>query len=109
MTAINPTTLHPEQLAQMLREWANGLLPCEAAVELLIAHDRWLRRRDFVGRLVDAVDDGWAPGGRVVPMASIDWDQVEAFIRHPHTGASSSEIAILRVAASLAGAEHRRP
>ena len=87
----------------MLRAWAAGLYPSEAAVELLIAHGGWLRRRDFLASLVDAVDDGWGPRGQVVPMASIDWERVEGFLAQAH--ASSSEAALLRLAASLAGAE----
>ena len=53
--------------------------------------------------LVDAVDDGWGRRGEGVPMASIDWERVEAFLGQ--TGASSSEAALLRFAASLAGAQ----
>lgn len=102
MTDIDPTTLTPAQLEPMLRAWAAGLYPSEAAVELLIAHGAWLRRRDFLASLVDAVDDGWGPRGQVVPMASIDWERVEGFLAQ--APASSSEAALLRLAASLAGA-----
>ena len=91
----------------MLRAWASGLFASEAAVELLIAHDVWLRRRDFLFTLVDAVDDGWGPRGAVVPMAAIDWDRVEAFLLS--APASRSEIAVLRLAASLAGSTVSRP
>src|SRR3954468_1848757 len=91
----------------MLRAWANGMFASEAAVELLIAHDVWPRRRDFLFTLVDAVDDGWGPRGCVVPMASVDWDRVEAFL--VSAPASRSEIAVLRLAASLAGATTSRP
>jgi hypothetical protein len=101
VSTIDPSTLTPTQLAPMLRAWAAGLYPSEAAVELLIAHGRWLRRRDFLACLVDAVDDGWGPRGEVVHMASIDWERVEAFLAQ--AGASSSEAAVLRFAASLAG------
>src|SRR4051812_37696114 len=101
MSAIDPTTLTPTQLAPMLRAWAAGLYPSEAGVELLIAHGHWLRRRDFLTSLVDALDDGWGRHGEVVPMASIDWERVETFVAQ--AGASSSEAAILRFAASLAG------
>ena len=52
---------------------------------------------------MDAVDDGWGPHGQVVPMASVDWERVEGFLAQAH--ASSSEAALLRLAASLAGAE----
>jgi hypothetical protein len=101
VTTIDPTTLSPAQLAPMLRAWAAGLYASEAAVELLIAHGSWLCRRDFLASLVDAVDDGWGPRGAVVPMASVDWERAEAFLTEAY--AASSEIAMLRLAASLAG------
>ena len=102
MTSIDPTTLTADELAPMLRAWASGMFASEAAVELLIAHDVWPRRRDFLFTLVDAIDDGWGPRGSVVPMAAIDWDRVEAFL--VSAPASRSEISVLRCAASLAGA-----
>ena len=101
-TTIDPTTLTADELAPMLRAWAGGLHTIEAAVKLLIQHDIWLRRQDFLFTLVDAVVDGWGPEGVVVPMASIDWDRVETFL--DAVPASRSEISILRLAASLAGA-----
>jgi hypothetical protein len=61
MSTIDATTLQPVDLAPMLRAWSSGLYPSEAAVGLLIAYGRWLRRRDFLARLVDTVDDGWGP------------------------------------------------
>ena len=103
MATIDATTLTPDQLAPMLRAWAAGLYPSEAALDLLVTHRFWLTRRDFLTRLVDAVDDGWGPRGAVVAMASVDWDGVAAFLDDPAVPASSSEVAILRLAASLAG------
>jgi hypothetical protein len=107
MTTVDPTTLTADELAPMLRAWASGLFASEAAVELLIAHDVWARRRDFLFTLVDAVDDGWAPRGAVVPMTAIDWDRVEALLAS--APASRSEISVLRLAASLAGSTVSRP
>jgi len=98
----DPTAMTVEQLAPLLRAWAAGLYPAEAGVELLIAHRTWLQRRDFILALVDTIDEGWGPGGTVIPMASIDWDRVQAFLTA--TYGSTSEINILRIAASLAGA-----
>jgi hypothetical protein len=99
---IDATTLTPSDLAPMLRAWASGLYPSEAAVGLLIAHGHWLRRNDFLSRLVDAIDDGWGPRGTVLPMAAVDWSGVaELAAQAP---ASSSELSVLRLAASLAGA-----
>src|SRR3954470_23453840 len=107
MTTLDPTTLSAEELAPMLRAWASGMFSSEAAVELLIAHDVWPRRLDFLFTLVDAIDDGWGPRGGVVPMAAIDWDRVEAFL--VSAPASRSEISVLRCAASLAGASVNVP
>ena len=104
MPTLDPETISPDQLATMLRAWAAGLYTSEAAVELLIAHGHWLVRGDFRQALVDAVDDGWGRGGDVVPMASIDWDAVGDFLEQPDVGASSSEVTILKLAASMAGA-----
>ena len=85
----------------MLRSWADGAFAVEAAVELVIAHRTWLTRSDFRARLVDAVQDGWGPAGTIVPMATIDWGQVPAFLED--VPSSSSESAILMFASSLAG------
>jgi len=104
---VDPTTLTADELAPMLRAWASGMFASEAAIELLIAHDVWPRRRDFLFTLVDAIDDGWGPRGSVVPMAAIDWDRVEAFL--VSAPASRSEISVLRCAASLAGAARTVP
>jgi hypothetical protein len=101
MPTIDPTRLTPLDLAPMMRAWAAGLYPSEAAVGLLIAHGHWLRRGDFLTRLVDAVDDGWGPRGSVLPMAAVDWDAVPGFVEQ--APASSSELAVLKFAASLAG------
>ncbi|HEY6794237.1 MAG TPA: hypothetical protein VI248_06105 [Kineosporiaceae bacterium] len=101
MPTLDPTSLHPADLAPMLRAWASGSHPSEAASGLLIAHGHWLHRRDFLARLVDAVDGGWGPRGTVVPLAAIDWHGVAAFAADAR--ASSSELAVLRLAASLAG------
>ena len=101
MTSIDPTTLTPAELGGMLQAWSAGLYPSEAAVGLLIAHGRWLRRRDFVTTLIDAVDDGWGPRGAVLPMAAIDWEAVPDYLTS--AGGSSSEIAVLTLATSLAG------
>ena len=85
----------------MLRSWADGAFAVEAAVELVIAHRTWLTRSDFRARLVDAVQDGSGPAGTIVPMATIDWEQVPAFL--DDVPSSSSESAILMFASSLAG------
>jgi hypothetical protein len=47
-----------EDLAEAIRAWAKGWLPTEAAAELLISHQGWLLREDF---LQVAVQVGWEP------------------------------------------------
>ena len=102
MTTLDPARLSAEQLAPMLRAWARGMLATEAAVDLLIRHDVWLRRGDFRAALVDAVDDGWGTGGSIEPMAAVEWDGVQTYLGTAVW--SRSEAAVLRLAASLAGA-----
>lgn len=92
-TAID---LETTELLAALRAQARGTHTDEAAVELLAAHDSWLRRRDF-RRLVDYTDDPDVTGGP--PMAVIRWADV-ATDRVSLTG-SSTERAVLLVAESL--------
>ncbi|HEX2806190.1 MAG TPA: hypothetical protein VHN80_08470 [Kineosporiaceae bacterium] len=107
MPTIDPTTLTPDDLEPMLQAWACGTHAGEAAVGLLIRHRSWLHRRDFLRTAVDAIDDGWGPLACIVPMAAVQWDVIEDFQRE--APGSSSELAILRLAASLAGATVRAP
>jgi hypothetical protein len=105
MGTIDPSTLDPGQLAAMLAAWAEGYHPGEAAVGLLArgAGGFWLRRRDFLAACIEAVDDGWSCGA-VLPLAAVDWEAVETFLADGVV-ASSGELSVLRVAASLAGAQ----
>jgi hypothetical protein len=103
MTTLDPTTIGTDQLARMLSAWAAGHLPDSAALALLTSHETWLRRRDFLAACVDAVDDAWTGGGDPAPMAAIVWARVPAFAATAR--ASSGELAILGLAASLAGVE----
>lgn len=100
MSSLDPTTLTPDQLTAMLRAWASGLYSDEAATDLLIAHRVWLTRLDFLTTCVDAIDDGWTRDG-TTPMASIDWDRAAHVA--DQASCSTSEAAVLRLAASLAG------
>jgi hypothetical protein len=104
MAAIDSTTLTVDELALMLRAWANGLYTCEAAVELLIGHGVWLHRKSFLSRCVDAVDDGWF-NGEDVAMAFIDWEAARAGLDDDQLPGSSSELRMLRLAISLAGGD----
>jgi len=105
VTAIDPTTLPPDQLAEMLAAWAEGDYASEAAVGLLThaARGYWLRSHLFLANCVTAVDDGWSRHGEV-PMAVIDWEAVPALIAGG-VPASSGELRVLCAAASLAGVD----
>jgi hypothetical protein len=100
MASLDPTTFTPDQLADMLHAWADGLYTDEAAVGLLITHRTWLTRRDFLTSCVDAIDDGWTREGSAA-MASIDWARAARLAYD--APCSTSESAVLRLAASLAG------
>lgn len=85
--------LTDEQIATGLRARARGLYPVEAAVELLLAHDAWPRRRDFRRSALWVSDDG-------PEFIGVDWTAAREL--DLHAPASRSELAILTVAASLA-------
>ena len=89
-------TVSGPDLPTMLRQHVQGLHHLEAAVDLLIAHDRWLRRGEFLAACVihdrHFLDDH--------PIAYIDWDLVVGFLAE--TSASSSETRMLLIAAELA-------
>ncbi|HZI97621.1 MAG TPA: hypothetical protein VFD41_08860 [Actinomycetales bacterium] len=100
MAEIDPTTLTPSELAPMLRNWAEGVPTLEAAANLIINHDVWLRRPDFLRACVVAVDHGMSYGTRV-PMAAISWQRSATFL--DGAAASRSELAVLRLACSIGG------
>ena len=79
-----------------LRAHARGLYCGQAAVELLIGHDRWLGREDFVGRFVQV--GGQPPVG----WAWVDWQAVVTALNAGALACSASEGQLLRIAASIA-------
>ena len=86
-----------DDLAEAIRAWAKGWLPTEAAAELLISHQGWLLREDF---LRVAVEFRWEPFlGREV--AAVDFaaaaDAVQGMLP-----CSDGERQVLLVAASIA-------
>lgn len=83
-----------EQIATGLRAWARGLYPLEAAVELLIAHDIFLRRTDFRRSALWISADG-------PEFIGVDWTAAHDLANR--APASRSEISALNVATSLAG------
>jgi len=95
MKDLNPTMLAQRDLERALVRAAEGYYSSEAAVRLLIDHGFWLRRKDFVRAAVDA----WADDDKIVG-AAIAWDRVPGL----QLPASGSEIRILDIATSIAGA-----
>lgn len=86
---------HRELIAE-LRTWATGFSADRAAVELLITHGQWLRRRDFQRYLEPVFDSAGTS------MTVIDWDRARKALKRGSLVASSSELAVLRIALSLA-------
>lgn len=89
------------ELAAFLRIGAQGCHSDEAAVGLLVEHDLWLHRSDFVRTCLTVETDIFAEEEDVA--AFIDWS---AAIRVLDAGAlpcSSSEAGVLRISAGLAG------
>jgi hypothetical protein len=81
-----------------LRAHANGLLCARAAVELLIGHERWLRRDDLVARFVRLVPDSFGVG----VVATVAWRAAARAVTAGRLPCSGSEAHVLRIAASIA-------
>lgn len=88
-----------ERMNQALRAWAAGHSPDVAAVELLIAHNCWLHRSDFRRYL----ETGHTADGQ--ELTAIDWEGLLE-VRNRGLIASSSEIAVLDIALSLAAGKY---
>ncbi len=58
------------RLAESLRACARGIYPDEAAIELLICHDTFLRRGDFTRHITTGEHDHRGNGAA---HAAIDW------------------------------------
>jgi hypothetical protein len=95
---VDPTLLTLDQRFTGLRAWAKGLYSTEAAAELLIAHDSWLGRDDFLRVCTWALWPSHTPG---VPFLGIDWETAAGF--PCDTTGSDSELKMLAIAATLAG------
>jgi len=87
----------PVTPARLLRAHAAGLLADLAAVDLLTTHRYWLARSAFTTRFVRPVttDDGQHIG------AWIHWPAAIAALERGELPCSSSQAAVLRIAASL--------
>jgi len=80
-----------------IRAWAKGWLPTEAAAELLISHQGWLLREDF---LQVAVEVRWEPF-RDREVAAIDFAAAAEAVQGV-LPCSDGERQVLLVAASIA-------
>jgi hypothetical protein len=81
-----------------LRAHAAGLYCAQAAVELLIGHQLWLCRNDFVDRFVRVVLDSSGAG----VLAVVSWRDAVCAVGTGRLPCSDSEGHMLRVAASIA-------
>lgn len=84
-------------IAAALHAHAHGIYPGEAAVALVISHQYWLTRADFLASFTDTF-----PGlTSRAPMAAICWPEAIAALDCGQLSGSRSENRILRLAASL--------
>jgi hypothetical protein len=103
---MNSNEISFEDLAAGLRAWAKDDQINTAAVELLIWHETFLRRADFIGACVDLpdpddedeVDDG--------PWARIRWTDAQAFAGSSPR-ASTTELAVLQLAVAIGSNQFR--
>lgn len=91
-----------ERLAEMLRICVSGLYFQEAAVELLIRHEAWLWRHDFVRRFIEIVEPEPEHSDEDPTVAFVAWEDAIAALDDGALPCSTSEAQILRIAASIA-------
>jgi ADP-ribose pyrophosphatase YjhB (NUDIX family) len=101
MQAAEPAGALPGrwQLTAALRAGSKGMYCDQAATELLIRHGSWLRRDDFTARYILI---GTTQAGDIT--AAIDWEEAITALHAGDLPCSSSEAAILGLAASFATA-----
>lgn len=101
MQAAEPAGALPGrwQLTAALRAGSKGMYCDQAATELLIRHGSWLRRDDFTARYILI---GTSQAGDIT--AAIDWEEAITALHAGDLPCSSSEAAILGLAASFATA-----
>jgi hypothetical protein len=85
----------------MLRAGARGLHVEEAAVELVLRHGHWIGREDFTSRFIHEPADPELAGDP--PAAAIDWRGAAEGLDRGELPCSSSELSVLKIAASLGG------
>ena len=94
---MNAETISPGRLAGLLRDAAAGMLPDMAAAGLIIAHGHFLHDPAF--RRIIAAGSSVTDGQ---PFAVIRWNAALRALENGHLPCSSSERAVLLIAASLA-------
>ena len=101
MQAAEPAGALPGrwQLTSALRAGSKGMYCDQAATELLIRHGSWLRRADFTARFILT---GTGQAGDIT--AAINWEEAITALHAGDLPCSSSEAAILGLAASFATA-----
>jgi len=100
---IAATSVASSVLRDALRVCAQGCLSEEVAVGLLIAHGTWLARTDFRTTCIDIDQHSETPRGPTT-VADIDWHAARVIAAHAEAdqSAAAADIAVLRVAASIA-------
>jgi hypothetical protein len=98
---IDPQEPDARQLADMLRLHATGAPRQEAATGLLIGHGHWLLSRRFRS-FVDVFLGRDPVTLTTAPLAYVQWPQVAAALERGELYGSGSELAVLRIAGSLA-------
>lgn len=86
------------RLIEAARSWARGSYSTEAAVELLIQHETWLHRSDFLRMGVEYAPAYYSG----TSYAVFCWDTIHTGLSNGLLPCSNSEAAILRIALSLA-------
>ena len=94
---MNAETLATGRLAALLRSTAAGMLADTAAADLITAHGRFLDDPAF--RRITAAGSSVADGQ---PFAVIRWNAAVWALDNGHLPCSTSERAVLLIAASLA-------
>jgi len=99
VSPVDPTTLPGSAVREALVAGARGLYRDEVAVQLLLDHDVWPHRADFLQQCVQVDDAGWTCDGTDT-LAGIDWDAARELAAS--STASGSEMAVLELAVGLA-------
>lgn len=111
-------TLPLARLAALLTANAKGYYATEAATRLLIGHETWLHRTDFLASCVETWDAEYSVGAATWPDhldldpdtitgAAVNWGHIPGFVAE--AACSGSEGRVLRLVAELAGYDTATP